>query len=85
MILHISIGASSPAEISLWNTMLKEERKHLQNYHAVCTNPVASTQRAITECFGTLAKQIVVLKAIETTFAKNTHLTRDGCIEIPEF
>lgn len=51
MILCISICASSTVEISLWDKMLKEQRKHLQKYHAVCTNPVASIQRAITECF----------------------------------
>lgn len=75
------------AEISLWNKIAKEERKHLQVYHAV-----ASTQTAVTECFGRLAAMENVslsselcLEAPETTFAKNTHFTRDGCRETPEF
>lgn len=52
MIVCIVIGASSTAEISLWDNILKEERKHLQKYHAAHVNPVASTPRAITESFG---------------------------------
>jgi len=51
-IWHISISASSVAEISLWDKMLKEERKNLHQCRAAPTNPVAPMQRAITECLG---------------------------------
>lgn len=45
-ILSISIGTSSLAEVSLWDKMLKEERKYLQKSPAVHPNPIASTWRA---------------------------------------
>lgn len=83
----------SMAEISLWDKVLKEKRKHVHKSHAVWADAVVSTQRATTECFGRvparqnfpLSRKLMGLKAIETTFAKNTHLARGACIKNPEF
>lgn len=83
MMAQGSTTALSTAEANPWDKMLKEERKHLQRFCTTQTNPAASTQRVVTDGFGrfpairtSLCHKFTFQKALESTFAKNTHLNR---------